>query len=730
MSTYSSGPSKGDQNQFALLAGLKEALSQGSQHNYVDITGGPKKETVLKALFNAEVEALATIQHVNQTNSMRAFANIADAFHVLSGPNGTGKTENMVRSIWPTVRVGHTSCVTTVTTLTANANTTRIFTARPEDLKHCKVLKIGTNIHEDVMMRKSDRYNEMSEEQLAQPPPEDSSDYDSEDDSELQAVEADLNTLFDEHEKMMEDMNDAEKEVTQNHLGQLAVSFVEQKEARRKAFLDLQKLSTLDRSQNVPLACTLSYHIWELMREDSLRAHANYERELAKLKSQYQGTELLRHVADLDSKFSHDRDRLRRFQDFQKDYRKHKGQLPQASKDEFRRFTEEMAKRVIANASILVTTANNAGGEVAELGFDPTLLWCDEAGQSTMPNFSVPLTVFKNWQAVIVMGDKQRESTIHSQGFNEVYQNAKFSVLAHLLYKGHPHFELVEQYRMDPDVSEFPNKFWYEGSIENGPNTMVKDETKDIMRAMSKGLGIAKKSKKGSIYWLESVFHGVCRHEEGGSSLQNYANADAISDRVKQLIHDGIRPEQITILVYYKSQINVITAKLKTPDGQKLHVKIVTADSFVVGDQDIIVADLVFAKSYLACSQANRDEADASKIFSKVTPYMRDAHRLYIFLTRAKKGLILFCHLPSLLSTTRLDKAKNEKSALAALAKDAIKRNLVFAQTTAIDSHTGTKITSQTDNEKRERERDHAKTIGDIFHNRWNPFPGEAKRTG
>ena len=248
---------------------------------------------------------------------------------------------------------------------------------------------------------------------MAQPPPEDSSDYDPEDDPDVRVAEADLNALFDELEEKMEDMDDAEKEATDDHMGQLAVEFEEQKEARRKAFLDLQKLTTLDRNQNVPLACTFSYQIWELMRNDSLNAHASYERELVELRLQYEGGELLERVADLDSDFSHDRNSSRRFHEFQADYIKHKGHPPPASKDEFRRLTKELAKRVIANASTLVTTYNNAGGEIAQLGFDPTLLWCDEAGQSTLPNFLIPLSKFKHWDAVIVIGDKKREPTIY-----------------------------------------------------------------------------------------------------------------------------------------------------------------------------------------------------------------------------------------------------------------------------------------------------------------------------
>ena len=747
MSHDSSHPSQREQNQFPGLYELSEALPQGRQQDYVNITGALREEPTPKDLFNAEIEELAKTQHKKHTDSMHAFSNVADGFHILTGPTATGKSENMVRSIWPLVRVGHKSCVTTVTNVASDTTTMRIFQARPEDLKDRKVLKIGTNMLEDVMMRKSDRYSKISEEKLAQLPAEDSSDDDSEDDPLVRVAEEELNTLFDKLEEEMEDMDDAGKEATQIRIGELAESFVEQKEARRKAFLDLRKLSALDRSPNVPLACTLSYQIWELMREDSLNAHASYERELTELKHEYQGEELHEHIAAMDSKFSRDQNPSRRFQEFRENYVKHNGQLPQASKDEFKGLIREMAKRVIANVWVLVTTANNAGGEVADLGFDPTLLWCDEAGQLTLPKFFIPLTVFKNWQGVIIIGDKKREPTTYSEGFNEVYENTKLSALAYLLEKGHPHFELVEQYRMDPDISAFPSKFWYEGTIENGRNTMVKDDTKDIMRTMSsERLGIAKKSEKGSVYWLESVFHGVCRHEEGGSSLQNYANADAICDRVKQLIEHGIRPEQITILVYYKSQIDVIAEKLKTSDGQKLHIKIVTADSFANGDQDIIVADFLSVKSYLAGSADKLSALDTdelvgeaetsaetldsknSQVFNKVSRYMRNAHRLYILLTTARKGLIIFCHLPTLLSTTKLNKAKKETSALAALAKDAIERDLVFTQTTAIDSHPEAAKMSQTNREKYEREQKHAKIINDVAHNRWNPYAGDEKR--
>ena len=665
------------------------------QHHYVDITGGPQKSDLCKGIFNSEIDELAKTQHNNHTNSMRGYANIADGFHILSGPSGTGKTESGARSIWPTVRAGHKSCVTTITDVAANKLTTRIFRARSEDLKSRKVLKI-----------------------------EDTKD-DAEDDPFAHIGGTRLNLVYRLYKILV---NSAEKQAGEDQSQQLPVPSRKEHDARKEAFIDLQKRSTFDRKEGVPLACTLAYQVWELIMEDSFETHENYSRDLVELRGQIQGTEVTQSIKALEAEKQERRKRSKRFQELHDEYNKQGGKVPRRSKDELRRLTKELVERVIDNVWVLVTTADNAGGEFAHLGFDPTLLWCDDAGQWNLHNFFIPLTVFKNWQAVIIMGDKYQEPATHSEGFNEVLQNAKLSVIAHLLYQGHPHFDLVEQYRMDANISAFPNDFWYDRSLQNGLNTKEEDDTKDIMRAMSKRLGIAKKSKNGSVYWLESVVHGVCRHEEGGSSLQNCANADAICDRVKHLIHEGVRPEQITILVYYKSQIQVIEAKLNHPDGKKIRVKVVTADSFVGNDQDIIVADFVTVKSYIADAGGNRDEPDTTGVFNKVTPYMKDEHRLRMLLTSANKGLIVICHLPTLLSTTKLSKAKEETSALAALAKDAIKRDVVFTQTTAVDTHLDAKSTTDTDNEKHERERIHAKMISDIVHNRWNPFPGGAKK--
>ncbi len=53
------------------------------------------------------------------------------------------------------------------------------------------------------------------------------------------------------------------------------------------------------------------------------------------------------------------------------------------------------------------------------------------------------------------------------------------------------------------------------------------------------------------------------RVEPGGTSLQNYANADAIAEAVQRMVEFGIPPSSITILTIYKSQTFIIVSKLE-----------------------------------------------------------------------------------------------------------------------------------------------------------------------
>ena len=109
---------------------------------------------------------------------------------------------------------------------------------------------------------------------------------------------------------------------------------------------------------------------------------------------------------------------------------------------------------------------------------------------------------------------------------------------------------------------------------------------------------------------------------------------------------------------FTKSQTKVLAAQVVGPDGEKPYHIIVTADSFQGNDWDVIVVDFVSVASYLEGADDKQDEQDAedaveeeaasartlspeySRVFNKITDYLKHAHRLCISSARPKRGLI------------------------------------------------------------------------------------------
>ena len=392
-----------------------------------------------------------------------------------------------------------------------------------------------------------------------------------------------------------------------------------------------------------------------------------------------------------------DRNQSGQFRKYREYYINQDGRIFGAAKRMFKQLTKEMAIRVISKVSILIITANNAGSELADLAFEPTLLICEDGGQANIANFYVPLTVFTKWLACLLFGDiAQLEPNSYASRLNEVSLNGRLSILALANKKGFPTMKLRVQYRMDPDIVSFPNRRFHDGQLINGESTRQPNPTKDIMRHVSKDL----MKIKASTFCQVDVQNGVSRHEAGGSSLQNHANADAIYRQLSMLLDQGIRPSQITILVYYRAQSKVLAQRLnrKAADGtmERMYSIITTVDSYQGVDNDMIIADLVAVgkKSKADYSQglkmddgdeAEEEEASAellepgqSRVFSKYSGYAKNHNRLNLALTRAKLGLIIFCHAQSMLATSKISKNNiSEKSDLAALAKDVRDRGIV-----------------------------------------------------
>ncbi|KAL8794578.1 MAG: hypothetical protein Q9195_002913 [Heterodermia aff. obscurata] len=657
----------------------------------VDITGGPNNNPDLKKIFHHRIQAIQGL-NPQQRKALHGLSKIPMGIHIVEGPPGTAKTTMIARAVWPLVEVGHRICCFTTTNTAADHLTTEITNACPPEMKGRVVLRMNIAAVEDLMIKRSSEFDrEMPvDEQLQQLPKEQQFD-EPEDRDPLYAMGLEqINQAVMENDALFDELYD---------------EFMEQNKAREEAFRLLREKANQGGSLNVPLATTLAYRIWELEMQDHIAATKEYD---AEYQARTQGLDPMA-VTDAvsDMRSVEERSQSGQFKKYREFYINQDGRIYGATKRMFKSLTKDMAMRVMKQVHILIMTANNAGSELAELGFEPTLLICEEGGQANIASFCVPLTVFSGWLACAIFGDKQQlQRDSFGSRFNEVSENGRLSILGLLGHKRFPSHKLDVQYLMDPDIARFPNLRFYQGTLINGPNTELSNPTKAILRRVSK----EKLKIRASTFWMVDVQNGVSYREAGSSSLQNDENAYAIHQQVSMLLDEGIQAHQITILVYYRAQLKNLAKLLKrvTADGkiERMCSNITTVDSFHGSHSDVIILDMVAVgrDSWSGKSQvpvvedvyeegavvenAEDPEIGKSRVFAKYTKYTqyaKNCHRLNLACTRAKMGFIVFCHTKSMLATSRITKAGNgtqyEKSDLAALARDAQDRRIVVGVT-------------------------------------------------
>ena len=300
-----------------------------------------------------------------------------------------------------------------------------------------------------------------------------------------------------------------------------------------------------------------------------------------------------------------------------------------------------------------------------------------------------------------MFGDtKQLEPTVLSTGLNEVVGNAKTSPLGLLVDKKFPQTKPNMQYRSDPAITQFPAaQFYEEGELVNHPSTELNSETKQKVRQVSMKHYDIKPKTGGSVYFFVDVAYGVARVVPNGTSLQNYANADAIVTAIRRLLKKGIKADQISILTLYKGQIPILYTKIRetTADptaseeertwvAEMQEITASTVDSFQGRDFDITLVDIVYASDHWDTlyqkSQQNSQQSDA---WLTVSSHVKNPNRTNVALTRAKYGSIIFGQRKLLLESI---KDKNKASnAMGLLVRDAAARGLIHEDKSHLDTH-------------------------------------------
>ena len=279
--------------------------------------------------------------------------------------------------------------------------------------------------------------------------------------------------------------------------------------------------------------------------------------------------------------------------------------------------------------------------------FDIVLI--DEAAQSLVPEASLPLRF--NPQICIHIGDpNQLPATVISKAALE--GGYSYSMI-HWLTKEfeQPHEMLEMQYRMLPEICEWPSQQYYSGRLVTAPEVTQRLPT------------IIRNPVLHKMFQFPCLFINISsgREQRYGSelsaSISNPEEAKAVISVVSHLImRCGIDAAKIGIITFYSAQLDLLKKEIKKyiryEQSRKLTVS--TVDGFQGEERDITLISVVRT--------------------SESVGFLNDPRRLNVAMTRAKEARWIFgffqplhdsnSDLPSLLQQHHIQKHVIEEAEL------------------------------------------------------------------
>lgn len=201
---------------------------------------------------------------------------------------------------------------------------------------------------------------------------------------------------------------------------------------------------------------------------------------------------------------------------------------------------------ILEEASIVFSTLSFAGAGIfyrMSRRFDVVVI--DEAAQAVEPSILIPLVM--GCEQVFLIGDPvQLPATVISTRATE-HQYDK-SMFKRLQVAGYPVQVLNVQYRMHPQISQFPGKEFYQGRLTDGQT--VVGETKRPYHAF----GVF-----GPLAFFDVV--GVEKVPHGSASIVNEEEAQFVLHLYRELVSAG--PElrhtaSVAVISPYKAQVKLL----------------------------------------------------------------------------------------------------------------------------------------------------------------------------
>lgn len=263
-------------------------------------------------------------------------------------------------------------------------------------------------------------------------------------------------------------------------------------------------------------------------------------------------------------------------------------------------------------AEIVFTTVSSSGRKLFSRlthGFDMVVI--DEAAQASEVGVLPPLSLGAA-RCVLVGDPQQLPATVISKAAGTLLYSR--SLFERFQQAGCPTMLLSMQYRMHPQIRDFPSRYFYQGRLTDSESVVnLPDEVyyKDpLLRP----------------YIFYDITHGRESHRGGSVSYQNMHEAqfclrvyEHLQKTVKSL---GLGKISVGIITPYKLQLKCLQREfedvLNSEEGKDLYIN--TVDAFQGQERDVII---------MSCVRASNHGVG----------FVADIRRMNVALTRARRAL-------------------------------------------------------------------------------------------
>ncbi|XP_077249953.1 uncharacterized protein LOC143889575 isoform X2 [Tasmannia lanceolata] len=263
-------------------------------------------------------------------------------------------------------------------------------------------------------------------------------------------------------------------------------------------------------------------------------------------------------------------------------------------------------------AEIVFTTVSSSGRRLFSRlthGFDMVVI--DEAAQASEVAILPPLSLGAA-RCVLVGDPQQLPATVISKAAGTLLYSR--SLFERFQQAGCPTMLLSVQYRMHPQIRDFPSRYFYQGRLTDSESvTNLADE-------------IYYKDPLLKPYVFYDVTHGRESHRGGSVSYQNVHEAQfclrMYEHLQKSLKSYGGNKVSVGIITPYKLQLKCLQREfedvLNSEEGKEIYIN--TVDAFQGQERDVII---------MSCVRASNHGVG----------FVADIRRMNVALTRARRAL-------------------------------------------------------------------------------------------